>query len=193
MFAQNFENTVPLSPSFQSCCWEIQCHALSWTFVHGMFGVFFLKIFRIFSLSLVFWNSTDTPWCGSFYHLFYWLLSGIYIPSVLGHVLVFLLWSLPSCFFLHSLFLELLLLDVWVLQLILQFSHLFSSVVYFFILLFCFLEYFVSFYFLILPTEIFILTLAIFNFPGLFSSLLTLDPSKFLYFLSVCLFFGSLL
>lgn len=72
-------------------------------FVHDMFLFFFsLEIFRIVSLSLAFCNSTDIPWCGSFYHLSCWLLSGICIPSVLGHVLVFWLWSLPSCCFLHS-------------------------------------------------------------------------------------------
>lgn len=145
-----------------------------------------LEIFRIISLSLAFCNSTDIPWCGSFYHLSCWLLSGICILQFWDMFLYFgfdpFLPAVSSI-----LFLELLLLDVGVPQLILQFSHLFSSVVYSFILLFCLLGYFVSFYFLILPTEIFILTLAIFNFPGFFSSLLTSVPSKFLCFLFVCL------
>ena len=26
-----------LSPSFQCCCWEIQCHSFSWSFVYDMF------------------------------------------------------------------------------------------------------------------------------------------------------------
>lgn len=66
-----------------------------------------------------------------------------------GHVLVLGLWSFLSCCFLHSLFLELLLLDVDIPQLILQFSYLFSSVVHL-CLVIGFLGYFFTFYFLVL-------------------------------------------
>ena len=115
--------------------------------------VFLLEAFRILSLSLVFWNWAVAYLGGFFFlinHLCCWLLGGIFIPLVLGLVLVSCLWSFPFCCFLHSLFLDLLLLDVAVPQLILPCSHLFSSVVHLFALLFCFLGYFLNFYFLIL-------------------------------------------
>lgn len=110
-----------------------------------------------------------------------------------GHVLVLGLWSFLSCCFLHSLFLELLLLDVDIPQLILQFSYLFSSVVHL-CLVIRLPRLFLHLLFSSPSVEIFILTFTIFYFPDVFSSLHCLCSFQALLLcLFACLLFWSFL